>query len=328
MSFRDEVHRLRADGLVARVWRPADLRIHLAGRFAHGTFAANPNNSSISRIGDWAGSSVRHGVTPWAWRVDRGEYELIVDPQDSVETQVREMRSALERAEELREPGAVEGDVPDADVLRAVRRAIPNGPGERLDGGALDLHRPRRFREGAASPGDSVRPSSLRAKVPNAIPVSLTQGERKLIEGLSTHQKADWIVRRHLAQTGEVRGQIREYAGSAALRVSTEEGGHTVEVVGTERPEISWGEFKVSSPQVHDSLESGDSVIYYVVNVSGVEPSIHKLKHGRDFELEPQPTWVLKPLQQTDGRHPLRGLGFSFRDPFEPVAVDEWGAGQ
>ena len=336
--FREEIYKLRLHGVIRRVWRPAELQVQLTGQFAVGTFSANPNNSSVSRYGDWIGSNVKRGVTPWAWRVDRGEYELIVDPDDEDAEHYSQMRLALGRVAEQLEPGTVAAEISHQEVRRAIRRVIPVGagggsdlvargvPAHTIDRPAGNFGSAGRTEQGARTVTGVEDVGTFGRADRRAIPVALSESERVVIDGLNTAEKAEWIVRRYIAETREGPMIIREARIGEDLTILEDGQTYTVEVRGTENSTVEWGQFKVSEQKSHDSLESGASLIYYVVDVSSSSPVIRVLKHGRDFTLEPEPVWAAKPVSAVDVRYPLRGMPFKYVQPFDGVDLDEWGA--
>ncbi len=94
MSFWDEVYKLRAQGLIPRVWTRAHLRPHLQGQYKRDTITTVPSNASMSRDGKQVGDYIKRGRQPKAWRVGRGEFRLIIDPADDASAQDAEHRRA------------------------------------------------------------------------------------------------------------------------------------------------------------------------------------------------------------------------------------------
>ena len=90
MSFWDEVYKLREQGLIPRVWTRECLRPHLLGPYTPNSINTIPSNQSITRDGKEIGNYVKHGRDPKAWRVGRGEFQLVVDPDDDEATQETE----------------------------------------------------------------------------------------------------------------------------------------------------------------------------------------------------------------------------------------------
>jgi hypothetical protein len=87
MDFWADVFQLRKQGQISRTWKTADLRPHLQKRYSENTIERDPYNSSIARDGKAIGNFVKRGWLPKAWRVGRGEFQLVVDPDDDATTQ-------------------------------------------------------------------------------------------------------------------------------------------------------------------------------------------------------------------------------------------------
>ena len=106
-TFWEEVYELRKKRLIGdnsgRIWKRADLHKYIGQKFAATTINTAPGNYSISMEGNEIGKSVENGQSPKAWRVGRGLFQLIEDPDDDPETQQAQMRRAMARAKELRE---------------------------------------------------------------------------------------------------------------------------------------------------------------------------------------------------------------------------------
>ena len=94
MDFWADVFQLRKQGQLPRTWKTVDLRPHLRERYAENTIERAPYNSSIARDGKGIGNFVKRGRLPKAWRVGRGEFQLVVDPDDDKVTQDAERRRA------------------------------------------------------------------------------------------------------------------------------------------------------------------------------------------------------------------------------------------
>ena len=104
-GFWQQVYHLREMGIIGRIWKTAQLNEYLErprGQYAASTIAVRPHNSSVSREGDGIGDFVSKGQSPKVWRVGRGLFQLVVDPDDDEDTQRAQMRLAMKRAEELR----------------------------------------------------------------------------------------------------------------------------------------------------------------------------------------------------------------------------------
>ena len=101
MDFWGHVYDLRRDSLIAREWRPADLRPHLEapqGPFSQNTITSVPYNRSLEMDGSNLGNYVKNGQSPKAWRVGKGVFRLIVDPEDDKKTQDAELTHARHRS--------------------------------------------------------------------------------------------------------------------------------------------------------------------------------------------------------------------------------------
>ena len=120
------------------------------------------------------------------------------------------------------------------------------------------------------------------------------------------------------------RAEIEEDRDGADLTVSVDGRRERIEVKGTESSTLDWHKLKVSSQRSHDALTRGGASIYRVVDVSGPNPRIYVLTHGRHFNLEHEPRWAVKRVPPQDGRYPLRGEPYRYDLPHEPVAADDW----
>lgn len=69
------------------------------------------------------------------------------------------------------------------------------------------------------------------------------------------------------------------------------------EVKGTAAGDIAWQQLKVSSKASHDLLVSGKASVLRVTNVYGEEPVVFELRCGKDFRLEPEARWCVKPMR-------------------------------
>ena len=294
-TFWEHVEDLRRRSLIARTWKIGHLIEHLDGSFKANTINVLPYNSSVSRDGAGIGDYVKRGVAPRAWRVGRGQFQLIADPEDDAPTRASQKSRAMKRAEQLR-----------------------------------SLKRRPRDRRGAtlASPPDRSDPPT--GSVPgsselySSIPVTLTDSEREAIERLTTEQRALHIVKKHLIEKYGGQVTIEEDDAGADLRVSVNGDSERIEVKGTESPSIAWQQLKVSSQRSHDALESREASIYRVVDVGGAHPRIYILTHGQHFTLEPELRWAVKRLPPTGGRYSLRGEPYRYDRPYDSVAAHEW----
>ena len=112
MDFWEHVYNLRRTGLIARDWKRADLRPHLekpAGPFSQTTITTVPSNRSLKLDCSELGNDVMRGRSPKAWRVERGVFRLIVDPDDDKKTQDAEFARALHVAKLGRPPAKSDG---------------------------------------------------------------------------------------------------------------------------------------------------------------------------------------------------------------------------
>jgi hypothetical protein len=69
------------------------------------------------------------------------------------------------------------------------------------------------------------------------------------------------------------------------------------EVKGTAAGNIAWQQLKVSSQASHDLLGAGKASVLRVTKVYGDEPVVFELRCGRDFGLEPEARWCVKPMR-------------------------------
>ena len=294
-TFWEHVEDLRRRSLIARTWKIGHLIEHLEGSFKANTINVLPYNSSVSRDGAGIGDYVKKGVAPRAWRVGRGQFQLIVDPEDDAPTRSSQRSQAMKRAERLRSLKRQPGDR---------RGATPASPPDRSD-----------------PPTGSVPGSS---ELYSSIPVTLTDSEREAIGHLTTEQRALHIVKRHLIEKYGDQVTIEEDEAGADLKVSVNGDSERIEVKGTESPTIAWQQLKVSSRKSHDALENREASIYRVVDVSGTHPRIYILNYGEHFVLEPEPRWAVKRVPPKDDRYPLRGEPYRYDRPYDSVAAREW----
>ena len=291
-TFWEAVRALREQGLIRRDWKVGDLSARLVGAFKPSTITVNPFNSSISSEGGEMGDFVKKGAAPKAWRVGRGLFRLVADPDDDAETQAAETALAARRAEEL--------------------RAAHNRPGQPTQENPVSA---------LVAPAEQEAQASSRYP---SVPVSLTDAERQAMDGLSTERKAVHIVRSHLANAYGGRAKVEEGPDGADLRVEVDGQAEQIEVQGTDASTIVWGQLQVSGRESHDMLLREEAVMYRVVDVNGASPRIYMLKHGQHFTLEPQPTWAVKQAPPEDAHYPLRGEPYRYDRPYDAVAMDEW----
>ena len=295
MKLVDDIIHLRREGLLNRRWNRRDILDNLGMKHRQNTINTVPSNFSISREGDSIGNSVKDkGATPIFWRVGRGEYELIEDPDDDPETQQAQMERAEKRAEDLREK----------------KRAA------RIDSEAVSTPQSRSVaRPKAESPSSDIY---------SIVPIALTEEGRKKIESLTTKQKALAIVRGFMKTAYGEDVVIEEDRDGVDLRVTIDGKTERIEVKGTKDSDIAWEKLKVSSRKQHDALVSGDATIYRVVDVHSADPRVYVLIHGEDFTLEPEPRWAVKRIPPDNERYPLRGMPYRYDRPHDPVALEDW----
>ena len=303
-TFWECVYDARYDGLIPRVWRTRELIEVLtppAGRFSPNTVSVLPYNGSISGEGNGIGDFVKRGVEPKAWRVGRGKFELVVDPDDSTDRQNTQRELAKMRALELREQVR-----PTAGRVNPARPTRPQilKRSETPERSGKEVPKNRQDDEGSATLDDP--------------------GLHEIAE-LSTEQKALNIVEKHLRDVyGEHVGIVKDRDGVDLMIIVNGQTVKRIEVKGTVAKDLAWSQLKVSSQRSHDALKNGDASIYRVVDVEGANPRIFELAYGRDFTLEPEPRWAVKQIRPKDDRYPLRGRPYRYNLPFEPVAQDDW----
>ncbi|MDE2765149.1 MAG: hypothetical protein OXI25_01790 [Chloroflexota bacterium] len=294
-EFWQRIYALREQGLIPREWKTGDIREHLIEAFKPSTINVRPFNASVSMTGGGIGSFVKDGGAPQAWRVGRGLFRLVADPDDDAATQAAETDRGARRAEEL--------------------RAAHNRPRRRAP-----------YVTAPAPPPAATQEAQASSRYPS-VPVALTDAERRAMEGLSTDRKAAAIVRRHLREEHGGRANIEVERGGADLLVEMDGRTERIEVQGTEASTIAWEQLKVSGQESHDSLVMEEAVMYRVVNVNSANPRIYMLEYGRDFTLEPEPQWAVKQAPPKDAQYPLRGEPYRYDSPYDAVAADEWESG-
>ncbi len=191
ITFWELVYDLRERGQITRTWKRAAIKEHLSGRFAATTINSEPSNYSISKDGDEIGNFVKDGQSPRAWRVGRGQFQLIVDPADDEGTQSEQIRLAMARAEQLR---------------AQKRRDASNHAGIAF----------------ASRANAIVQPKSVESDKGffTPIPIALAESERQAMAGLSTEQKAMAIVRDYLVKKYGHHTESEEDRESADISVS------------------------------------------------------------------------------------------------------------
>ena len=144
------------------------------------------------------------------------------------------------------------------------------------------------------------------------------------MDDLKPEEKAERIVHTLIKQACGDAAEVRKDKNGADLRVTVDGYVTRIEVKGTESDDI-WKNLVVSGQKQYDALASGDVEIYRVVDVNSANPFLYILEHGKDFTLEPEPRWKVKPVQSADKRYPLRDKAYRYDGPFDPVALDDWG---
>ena len=309
-TFWEHVYDLRKQGLIDRVWKTTYLSEHLEGSYAASTITVDPYNYSISREGDGIGYFVKRGEVPRAWRVGRGQFQLIADPDDDMETQTVERDRSVERAEEIR-----------SRKKRSIGHHIKS-PTPLPDRPDQPSPQPGAAPGSPVPKGQSVSASDRYT----SISITLTESERQSLVSLTTEKKAEALVRKHLDDKYGGQARIQEDEDGVDLVVSVDGKIERIEVKGTESPTIAWQQLKVSSQKSQDALEHGDASMYRVVDVAGSRPRIYILTYGEHFTLEPELRWAVKRVAPEDDRYPLRGEPYRYDLPYDPVAKDEWKA--
>ena len=297
-TFWEHIYDLRKRGKIPRVWRATDLRTFLEGVFSANTIKVYPSNCSISMEGHGIGDYVKNGQVPKMWRMGRGQFQLVADPEDDETTRQADRHHASKRAKELR---LMKTRANGSQDETPTQLAPPDQPSPQI----------------VSSPGSpDLYPS---------IPITITSEARQALADLNTAEKAVHIVRGYFLVKYGDQAKIEEDHDGADLRVSLDGKTLRIEVKGTtESDSIAWSKLKVSSQKSHDSLKSGDALMYRVVDVNGPNPRIYVLEYGRHFTLEPEPRWAVKRVPSKDDRYPLRGEPYRYELPYDPVAADEW----
>ncbi len=300
LSFWEHVYNLRKRSLIPRIWKAGHLRAYLQDpvgpSYSPNTVNVNPSNSSVSAEGNSIGDFVLRGAVPKAWRVGRGQYQLIVDPEDDEETQRAELERAIAMANAARSSRS------------QISRSIPAPASPSLE----------------YSAGSQTRSRFALTGMYPSVEVELTTEDRQAMRTLSIQERAVFIVRRHLHERFGPGAVIEADERGADLRVSAEGERHIVQIEATDSPVMDWEQMKISDQRAHYALTSGGATMYRVVNISGQNPRIYILNHGEHFTLEPEPTWAVKKVTPADEKYPLRGEPYTYDMPFEPVAQEDW----
>ena len=300
LSFWKHVYTLRERGLVPRIWKAGHLRRYLQDpvgpSYSPNSVNVYPSNSSVSAEGNSIGDFVLRGAAPKVWRVGRGQYQLVVDPEDDEQTQQAELERAIAKAKAVR-----------SSRTQASRSLIaPTSPSLQYESGSL-----------------TQSPPALTGMFPS-VEVEMTAEDRQAMSRLSTTEKAVCIVRKYLLEMFGPDAEIEVDEESTALRISVGTEELKIEVNGTDTSVMDWEHMKISDQRAHYALTSGGAAMYRVVNISGSNPRIYILSHGEHFTLEPEPAWAVKKVVLKDEKYPLRGAPYTYDQPFEPVAEGEW----
>ena len=302
--FWEQVLDLRQRGEIRQVWKAGDLVKHLGESFTLNYIRSAPGNLCIDTEGGTIGDYVKKGQTPKVWRVGRGDYKLIEDPEDSRDVQSSEMRRANNLADKLRPPSKKRTNRPKAPYSS-----------ERLE--------PRV--ESQTPLNDPADNGTLMADKYNPIVVSLDHSDRQRLSDLRTiDDKAMFIVEKYLDDKYQGKARVMEDKDGADLRCSIDGKTERIKVKGTPLSTIAWQELEVSSQKSYESLESGGVLMYRVVDVNGPRPKIYILAHGKDFTMEPEARWAVRRIAPKDNRYPLRGEPYRYSLPFDPVADEQW----
>ena len=147
--------------------------------------------------------------------------------------------------------------------------------------------------------------------------------QEPLQSDLSVEKKAELIVRCLLEKAGS---QVEYDRDGVDLKASCNGKTTRIEVKGTKAKDIAWNKLKVSSLKSYKALKSGSASMYRVVDVESKNLKIYVLEHGRDFRLEPEPRWSVKPANSRDqDRYPLRGIPYRYDRPSDPpIPLEDW----
>ena len=126
MDFWGYVYDLRRKDLIPREWSRHHLRSHLEkpqGPFSRGTITTVPSNLSLKIDGSDPGNAVKNGQSPRAWRVRKGVFRLVVDPDDDKGIQDAEFARACQLAKQgLRQTPSHGSPIP---TRRSPVQAVP-----------------------------------------------------------------------------------------------------------------------------------------------------------------------------------------------------------
>jgi len=105
------------------------------------------------------------------------------------------------------------------------------------------------------------------------------------------------IVRIHFRREDPTCKFVSAAAGADLAIILAGDEPRQFEVKGTASDNLAWQQLKVSSKASHDLLTSGAASVLRVTNVYGQEPVVFELRCGRDFRLEPEARWCVKPIR-------------------------------
>ena len=123
-----------------------------------------------------------------------------------------------------------------------------------------------------------------------------------------TADKAIEIVKKYLRSARGGNIDIHVSGPGADLRVVSQDGEELIEVKGTASANVSWSQLKVSSQQSYENLLKGIP-LYRVVDVDSRTPRILILRYGKDFVMEPEPRWAVKPAIGSKTNLPTGNVG-------------------
>lgn len=106
MNFWDTVYELRQRRAIPRSWTKSSLLPYLQGTHNEKMIDFVVSGNSVSRDGRQVGRNIRFGFPPQAWRMGRGRFQLLADPDDEPATWQAERQLAAELAETLADPAA------------------------------------------------------------------------------------------------------------------------------------------------------------------------------------------------------------------------------
>lgn len=87
--------------------------------------------------------------------------------------------------------------------------------------------------------------------------------------------------------------QFKNGAKGVDLRVTFNNKSHSFEIKGTASPNVDISKLRVSGRPSYDALIKG-MILIRVTGVGTNAPTLHFLKHNRDFILTEEPRWAVK----------------------------------